>query len=59
MTNQTQKIRINKINTLNAIAYANVYPIVYINAYSFGYAKHMFIVLCLLFYVLSLTFNCF
>ena len=40
MTNQTQKIRINKINTLNAIAYANVYPIVYINAYSFGYAKH-------------------
>jgi hypothetical protein len=59
MTNQTQKTRFNKINTLNAIAYANVYPIGYINAYPDGYAKHMFIVLCLLFYVLSLTFNCF
>lgn len=59
MTNQIQKTRFNKINTLNAIAYANVYPIAYINAYSFGYAKHMFIVYSLLFIFLLLTFNCF
>lgn len=59
MTNQTQKNEYNKINSLNAIAYANVYSIVYINAYSFGYAKHMFIVYSLLFIFLFLTFNCF
>lgn len=59
MINQTQKNEYNKINSLNAIAYANVYSIVYINAYSFGYAKHMFIVYSLLFIFLFLTFNCF
>lgn len=59
MTNQTQKNEYNKINSLNAIAYANVYSIVYINAYSFGYTKHMFIVYSLLFIFLFLTFNCF
>lgn len=64
MTNQTQKIRINKINTLNAIAYANVYPIayanvypiVYINVYSFGYAKHMFIVYSFIVYLFIFNF---
>ena len=56
MINQTQKIRINKINTLNAIAYANVYPIVYINAYSFGYAKHMFIVYSFIVYLFVFNF---
>ena len=59
MKNQIQKTRFNKINTLNAIAYANVYSIVYINAYAIGYAKHMFIVYSLLFIFLFLTFNCF
>jgi len=57
MTNQAQKIRINKINTQNAIAYASVYTIEYAKAYTIGYAKHMFIVL--LFIFLFLTFNCF
>jgi hypothetical protein len=56
MTNQTQKIRISKINTLYAIAYANLYPIVYINAYSFGYAKHMFIVYSLIVYLFIFNF---
>ena len=56
MTNQTQKNEYNKINSLNAIAYANVYPIVYINAYSFGYAKHMFIVYSFIVYLFIFNF---
>jgi hypothetical protein len=50
------KNKINKINTLNAIAYAIVCTI----AYPIGYAKHMFIVYSLYvysLYVYSLSFN--
>ena len=56
MTNQIQKTRLNRINNLNAIAYANVYPIVYINAYSFAYAKHMFIVYSFIVYLFKFNF---
>ena len=56
MTNQTQKIRINKINTLNAFAYANVYLFAYTNAYTNGYAKHMFIVYLFIVYLFIFNF---
>lgn len=56
MTNQTQKIRINKINTQNAIAYASVYTIAYAKAYTIGYAKHMFIVYSFIVYLFIFNF---
>lgn len=56
MTTQTQKIKVNKINTLNAIAYANVYTIEYTNIYTIGYAKHMFIVYSFIVYLFIFNF---
>lgn len=56
MTNQTQKIRINKINTQNAIAYTSVYTIEYAKAYTIGYAKHMFIVYSFIVYLFIFNF---
>ena len=43
---------INKINTLNAIAYANEYA----NEYAIGYAKHMFIVYSFIVYLFIFNF---
>ena len=47
---------INKINTLNAIAYANEYTIGYANEYAIGYAKHMFIVYSFIVYLFIFNF---
>lgn len=56
----TTQQEINKINTQNAIAYANGYAngytIGYINVYSFGYAKHMFIVYSFIVYLFIFNF---
>lgn len=46
------KIKTNKINALNAIAYAIIYAFVYPN----GYAKHMFIVYSLIVYLFIFNF---
>lgn len=47
---------INKINTQNAIAYANGYTIGYINGYTIAYAKHMFIVYSFIVYLFIFNF---
>jgi hypothetical protein len=52
MTNQIQKTRLNRINTLNANAYTNAYT----NAYANGYAKHMFIVYSFIVYLFKFNF---
>lgn len=52
MINQIQKVRVNKINSKNAIAYPNAYPI----ANAIGYAKHMFIVYSFIVYLFTFNF---
>ncbi len=56
MTNQIQKTRLNRINTLNANVYPIVYPNVYPIGYPIGYAKHMFIVYSFIVYLFKFNF---